>query len=292
LQRAGIDLQLILRDAASLALWQRSGAIILQRDAVAGGDEPIAVPAISAVQVHGPVTKLLVCTKAQQTLAAVASLQAVIDPSAALILLQNGMGVREQLAALLPQTTILHALSTEGAYQNTRFHIVHAARGETVIGALQPQQQALACAASAELHCELNIAAVDDIDTRLWLKLAVNSVINPLTALHQCRNGELLQLPHIDATIQALCAEFAAIASAAGQALSAQQASAAVYRVIRSTAANRSSMLQDIEQRRCTEIDFINGYIVAQAQASGLFCPQHQKLLQAIKQKETSVGCR
>jgi len=289
LRRAGIDVQLLLRDAASLALWQRNAGIGLQR---IDREEIVAVPAVAAAQVSTPIRKLLVCTKAHHTRAAIAALQTAIEPDALVILLQNGMGVYEQIAELLPTATILHGLSTEGAYQTERFHIVHAGRGETVIGARRPEQQPWAQAAGAELRCELPIIAVDNIGERLWQKLAVNSVINPLTALHGCRNGELLQLPDIDLLLPALCAEVCAVANADGQILNFQELVDNVRRVCVITAHNRSSMLQDISQRRRSEIDFINGYILQRAAQHGLSCPQQRALFDRLKTLEQALGCR
>lgn len=285
LRRADIDVRLVLRDEISFALWQRSTGITLQRD---GTQETLVLPALSAKQVRGPLQKLLICTKAHQTLDAVTALRNAIAPDAVLILLQNGMGVREQLVRLLPSATILHALSTEGAYQIARFHIVHAGRGSTVIGATCPAQQPWARAGAQALQCELNLQAVDNIDQRLWQKLAVNSVINPLTALFGCRNGELLAVAGIDATLRALCDELVAVADAAGQRLIKHDLMAAIRQVAQITAHNKSSMLQDIEQQRSTEIDFINGYIVRLADQHGIACTAHRALLEAIKQREVS----
>jgi 2-dehydropantoate 2-reductase len=290
LQRAGVPARLVLRDAASLAEWQQAGStIVLQRGAAQWRIElPAVVPA--ALATEPPLRRLLVCTKAQQTLAAVQALGNAVDPAALVVLLQNGMGVREQLQALLPRATILHALSTEGAYRTGRFRVVHAGQGETLIG--HPGQHAAARAAAAALQCELRIAAVDDIERRLWLKLAINSVINPLTALHACRNGEVLELPGIDELLPALCAEASAVANAEGQSFDAAQVAASVRDVCRVTAANRSSMLQDIAARRPTEIDFINGHILRTAQRHGIDCPRQAALYAQLKALEQKLAGR
>jgi 2-dehydropantoate 2-reductase len=142
------------------------------------------------------------------------------------------------------------------------------------------------------LRSDLPVRAVDDIDQRLWRKLAVNSVINPLTALHDCRNGAVLELPGIDALLPALCAEVCAAANAEGLALNAAQLVDDVRHVCRVTAQNRSSMLQDIAARRLTEIDFINGYVVHKAAQYGLDCPQQRALYMQIQDLERALDCR
>lgn len=290
LRSAGVDVHLILRNDASLAAWHAAGGIEL-RD----GDDirHIALPASRAQDLArtAHIRRLLVCTKAQQTQNAIAAIEHALAPDATLVLLQNGMGVREQLQPLLPQAAILHALSTEGAYQTERFRIVHAGHGETLLGAVVPEQTALAHATAAALRCELRIEVVDDIEARCWLKLAVNSVINPLTALHDCRNGEVPALPDSDVLIPALCHEASLAAAAAGQLLAPERLVAEVMRVCSATALNRSSMLQDIAARRRTEIDFINGHIVRVAERHGIACEQQRALLRRVRELEQRRDC-
>lgn len=288
LHRAGRDVTLLLRDAETLAQWRRGGGLALERD---GAVEHIALPALTPDQAAGPVARVLVCTKAHHTAAALAAIGHALAPDAVLVLLQNGMGVREQLQPQWPQAAILHALTTEGAYRRGRFDIVHAGRGSTVIGAVEPERTALAARIAEELECELAPAPVADIGARLWQKLAVNSVINPLTALQRCRNGELLELPGIEGEVAVLCAELATVAAAAGETLQPDALAATVFAVMRATAANRSSMLQDLDHRRRTEIDFINGYVVREAQRLRLPCPAHAALLAAVRQREAKLGC-
>jgi len=280
LRRAGCDVRLLLRDAPTLEQLQHRGGIELQ---LAHEKLSIAVPAEIASNSHEQIRQVLICTKAQQTLGAIRSLKMQLAPRPVLVLLQNGMGVRELLQQEIPDAVILHAISTEGAYQTQRFCVVHAGHGSTVLGAINRAEQPIAQNVAAALRCELQIDAVDDIAQRLWLKLAVNCVINPLTALHRCRNGELLQVPNIDSIIDALCREFVTVANAENQALTLEQCRAAVHAVIRGTAMNHSSMLQDRLAHRPTEIDFINGFIVQRAQQHALACPHHNELLAAIK---------
>lgn len=289
LQLAGHPVRFILRDAASLAQLQNNGGVVLHH----GASQQTVVIAADAANQLGAVSirKILVCTKAHQTRDALAAIQPAIDPAALIVLLQNGMGVREQLAALLPHATTLNALSTEGAYQTTRFHVVHAGRGETVIGARTAAQQSIALSTATALQCGLRIAAVPDIDQRLWRKLAVNSVINPLSALHDCSNGEVLNLPDIDNLLHALCTEVSAVANADGQVLAVGELVENVRQVCIATARNRSSMLQDIAARRRTEIDFINGYVLRQAAAHGIECPHQADLYARVKALELRLGC-
>ena len=286
LQRAGVAFELIVRDEATLQQLRANGGIALLRD---NTNTIVAVTATTPAFVSAPITQLLICTKAQQTLAAVGAIKSKLAPNALIVLLQNGMGVRELLQAELPSAAILHALSTEGAFRSTRFNVMHAGRGETVIGAIEPQQQALAKSAAQALQCELSIAFAADIEHGLWLKLGVNSVINPLTAINRCRNGELFKLDNIETTVTQLCEELAHVARAEHVNLMAAQLRDEAYHVMHATANNRSSMLQDIEAGRDTEIDFINGFIVQRAHHHGIACNKHEELLAAVHAIESAT---
>jgi 2-dehydropantoate 2-reductase len=280
LARAGLPHTLLLRDQPTADALHRRGGITLEQN---GHCETIAVAAES-VSAASPISRLLLCTKAQQSAIAFAAIAHRLAADATVLLLQNGMGVYEALQPERPRLTWLQGLSTEGAWQRQRFHVVHAGRGETVIGAFDSSHQAQAWRIVQHWRSTgLAMNAVADIRRRQWLKLAVNSVINPLTALHRCRNGELLTLANIGEQVQTLCAELAAVAATDGQSFSAAELAASVFEVMHSTAANRSSMLQDIEAGRETEIDFINGYVVQKGDASGIDCPAHRALWERVR---------
>jgi 2-dehydropantoate 2-reductase len=283
LRQASRNVQLIVRDAARLAQLQSAGGITLEQ---AGTQTLIEVAACSPRSITQPIAQLLICTKAQHTLAALRSIKKYLTEKPLLVLLQNGMGVRESILAVIPDAIVLNAITTHGAFQHIRFHVVHAGLGETVVGAINPHEQHYADYVAQALQCELPMAVVTDIAQRMWLKLAINSVINPLSAMYQCRNGELRNIPHIETTIEQLCTEFNAVASADNQVFATTTLIENVMRVINDTAENRSSMLQDILARRPTEIDAINGFILKRAMQHRILCPQHVVLFDAIKLKE------
>lgn len=277
------NIQLIVRDANRLAQLQSMGGITLEQ---AQEKTLVEVNACTPRSITQPIAQLLICTKAQQTVAALRSIKKHLIDTPLIVLLQNGMGVRESILDIIPNAIVLNAITTHGAFQRERFHVVHAGIGDTVVGASNPQEQHYAAHVADSLQSELPIAVTTDIAQRLWLKLAVNSTINPLSAIYQCRNGELRKLPHIETTIEQLCVEFNAVAEAEGQQFSTATLLENILRVINDTAENRSSMLQDILVLRPTEIDFINGFIIKRALKHGILCPQHVALFDAIKQKE------
>lgn len=287
LQRAGNAVTLLLRDQARLQQFHAAG-LTLQRDEIRW-PVPVAAQSLDAIAAMPPITHLLLCTKAHHSVAAVAALLPALAPDPTIVLLQNGMGVREELTDLLPQATFVHALSTEGAWQPQRFHVLHAGRGETLVGAATAVADLGGAAigfADVLQRSGLSARAVPDIEPHLWQKLAVNCVINPLTAVHRCRNGELLNLPDFAQHIDAICREIAAVAAAAGIPLATAALTERIVAVIHGTAANRSSMLQDIEAGRATEIDYLNGFVVRLAQHYRIDAAVNAQLHEAVKTLE------
>ncbi len=118
----------------------------------------------------------------------------------------------------------------------------------------------------------------------------MNAAINPLAALLRVPNGELARRPSARVLMEELAREGATVADQAGIVLPYADAAARALEVAQATAHNRSSMLQDVERGRRTEIDAINGAIVIQAQRVGSAAPLNGaawRLVQALEQHST-----
>jgi 2-dehydropantoate 2-reductase len=237
----------------------------------------------------GEISRLVVTTKAYDALQAVQALAPRLTEDTEILLLVNGMGVAEQLAAVVPTSRVFAGTTTEGAYRIAPLHIRHAGRGTTRLGQLGTDHAPLAAHQPApwfgdwrasELDCTWDTA----IEAALWNKLAVNCVINPLTALHRCRNGELASRPELAAEVDALCREIMQVSYAAGFTETAQRLDREVASVIAGTAGNRSSMLEDVERARATEIDYITGYLLQVAERHGIVAPRNRELYRRIRE--------
>jgi 2-dehydropantoate 2-reductase len=116
--------------------------------------------------------------------------------------------------------------------------------------------------------------------------MAINCIINPLTALHNCANGELSQRRDLITQVTTLCGEVSKVTRAAGFTELAAALPQLVAGVIAATANNRSSMLQDVENGRRTEIDYITGFLLRVADQHGIDAPHNRALLKSIKSNE------
>ncbi|MFL1490811.1 putative 2-dehydropantoate 2-reductase [Pseudomonas antarctica] len=269
LARAGVPVKLILRDAARLASYQSAKGLTLVEQGVEHTYPVIGETPDSPEPIH----RLLVACKAYDAESAIAQLQHRLVPDAELILLQNGLGSQDAVAAQLPQAPCIFASSTEGAFRDSEWRVVFAGHGYTWLGDV--------CHPTAPLWLEdLHAAGIPhewstEILTRLWRKLALNCAINPLTVLYQCRNGGLQDHRCEVAT---LCAELTELLECCGQPAAAEALHSEVERVIQATAANYSSMYQDVANARRTEISYLLGYACSAAARHSLALPHLQQL--------------
>lgn len=223
---------------------------------------------------------LLVTLKAWQVSTAVKNLAAILPEIAPVVLLHNGMGTLDELRTL--RQPLLSALTTQAARRDGNM-IVHVANGTTHLGPANAQGHDYTFLADVLQAALPDVAWHDDIGAASWKKLAVNCVINPLTALYDCPNGALVAYPE---EVAAICDEVAAVMQREGHHASAEDLQFYVWQVVNSTAENISSMLQDIRALRHTEIDYINGYLLKRARAHGISVPENARLFDLIKRKE------
>lgn len=280
------------------ALTRAGAPVTLLRRDVATTPEPIQYEsadgsatysvAAQSVATAAPHANVLVTVKATDLEMALTRLAA--HTPRLVVLLQNGIGAEAIARQCLPDRTVIWlGSSTHGSFRKARNHVVHAGRGAIWLG---PGRGSLA--ATEHNHClaqlqqsGLDVQWDEHILARLWRKLAINSCINPLTALLNCRNGALLQLPLARHWLPALATEAAAVLQAEGLPLSAAELLTEVEQIAKATAANYNSMQQDYQQQRPTEIRFITGALLAAAARHGVPARHHAELLQRVEQRQS-----
>lgn len=280
LARAGQPVRLILRNAQRLAEYQDAGGLELTES---GQRHCYTIPA-EVAQAHTPIHRLLVTCKAYDAESAIAQVAGRLTTSSEILLLQNGLGSQQAVAERWPDARCIFVSSTEGAYRNG-FHVTFAGQGQNWLG--DPSNPL-----PPAWLTDLDKASIPhqwsaDILGRLWHKLALNCAINPLTVLHDCRNGELSAHPQV---LDALCGELAALLVANGYPELAAGLAGDIQRVIQATAANYSSMHQDVQAGRRTEIAFLLGHACRTGLRLGLELPQLNELHQRLQAVLVSRG--
>jgi 2-dehydropantoate 2-reductase len=233
----------------------------------------------------------IVLVKAQQTPWAADACAAALAPGGVAYTLQNGVGNREALAAILGDSRVGQGVTALGGTLLGPGRVRHAGMGPTTFGAAPHPALAEALAASFTA-AGLPASVSDDVEGLLWGKLVVNAGINALTALLRVPNGALAEAPAARELLAGVVREAVAVAAARGARLPYDDPVAHVESVARATGANRSSMLQDVLRGAPTEIATINGAVVREGARLGVPTPLNAALAALLGALEATSEAR
>lgn len=317
-----------------------------------------------------PIESLVVALKCHQTLPIMRQLAPRLRPESCVVLLQNGMGVYDELCAslwpdperrpqfILGSTTHGARMRTQAAFRGGRMErgVVHTGQGGIAWGIVpDPRGQVdyerrlfpSSAAAKAErpsiatptpgyqlplpslsptpgnatpldrtltallslTELEPALLPIQELYHTLLLKLAINSAINPLTALLGVLNGALLGPEHTQHLIRSVLDEASKVITAYLEHLdpatplssetralfSPRALVARTTEVLTATAKNTSSMASDVQrlgtpQSSGTEIEYINGFLVRLGERMGVDTPVNGALVRLVKSKEEVAG--
>ncbi len=221
------------------------------------------------------ITHLLITTKAFDALDAINRVKNQLASDATIVVMINGYGVQQTIQETFTDHNILFASTTDGAFNLAPFHTVHAAKGTTLIGSLNKKIDSKVSPLSGADW-------IDDIDTILWRKVAINCCINPVTAIHKCTNGEIFSTEERAKLTTNLAKEIEQLERKMGVDRHTPLIEE-VKSVSELTYRNRSSMLQDVAKGRRTEVEHINGAIVDLAKKYAVEVPCNKKMLNTIQ---------
>lgn len=266
-----------------LGTWQ-AGLDALRENGVrlvdANGHEQIfKVHATDDPQACAGTKYAIVLVKAWQTERASHQLQACLADDGLALTLQNGLGNYETLTQSLGLNRVALGSTTTGATLLGPGLVKAGGEGVISIG----RKQDIGPLEAALRFAKFNVQVVDNPQSLIWGKLIINAAINPLTALLKIPNGELLERPSARALMEALAQEAANAAYAENINLPFDDPVAAVEEVARKTAANHSSMLQDVLRGAPTEIDAICGAVVGFAEKHKIGAPANWMCWQLVR---------
>jgi 2-dehydropantoate 2-reductase len=220
-----------------------------------------------------------VLVKSWQTERAAEQLRSCLPAHGQALTLQNGLGNREKLVHALGIDRVFQGITTLGATLLGPGLVRSGGDGLTSIEA-HPKLARL-----TEYFQQAHFAVQEtiEIESLIWGKLAVNAAINPLTAILDIPNGELLKSRFSQKLMVLAAIEVEKVAKSAGIHLPFDDVVGAVEEVVQRTARNYSSMLQDMRRGAPTEIEAINGAVVQVAERSGLSAPVNQTLYLIVK---------
>lgn len=275
------------------------------------------------------IDNLILAVKATQVEQALKSVRHRLTPQSAIVFIQNGMGIREEVNEKVfpdPATrpNYIQGITSHGLFYTKAYHITHAGVGTSAFSIVYPERPRPPVDEAGNTKADFNdkdywaissiyltnmltrapeltairIGKTEMLQFQLE-KLAINCVINPLTALNDCLNGDLLYNYNLSRVQRLLLIEISAVIRALPELqgipgimarFSPERLRTLAVSVMQKTAANTSSMLQDIRLNRETEIEYINGYIVRRGEELGIKCALNYMLVQMVLGKTRMVS--
>jgi len=287
---AGVEVSLADYRPERVALLRRRG---IQVQTLEGGPRVIRAPIALASEV-GPCDLTIVAVKAYQTEAAARALPGLMSQGGMGLTLQNGLGNLEAMARIMGPRRLLAGVGLLGITRQDEGRVIYAGRGVIYLGIPAGSRvcgDEVAAVVDLFRHAGLECQPREDIEAVLWEKLVINAGINPLTALLRVANGVLLQVEQAWEVAVAAAREAQAVAAAAGLNLTGDP-EARLRQVCTATAANHSSMLQDLLAGRRTEIEALNAQVVSRGRALGLPTPVNDLLTCLLRAAEQTAPCR
>ena len=276
LSAAGVAVTMLGTWPAGLEALKQQGVNLVEAD---GRQHTYPVQVTNDPTVCAGTQLALVMVKSWQTQRAANQLAVCLAPDGVALTLQNGLGNRETLAQALGSQRVALGVTTLGANLAGPGCVRLAGDGVITLGA-HPRLSPL-----TDLLRRAGFIVENDPDPNalLWGKLIINAAINPLTALLDISNGELLKRPSARELAAIIARESASVAVAQGVRLPYPDPVVATETIARRTASNRSSMLQDVKRGSPTEIDAICGAIVQAGKQTGVPTPVNRTLWQLIQ---------
>jgi 2-dehydropantoate 2-reductase len=236
--------------------------------------------AATRVDAIAPATLVLLTTKVSDNRAAAAMLAYHVRDDTVILCVQNGLGSEEVVKDVLgSRAVVLRAITQFGAIFREPGVIDYKVAGYTLIEQ-SPHSGAIASLLTAS---GLDGRVSDHIKVEIWRKLIFNCVINPITSLMGADVGSIAD-SRLDPLKRLVIDECLAVARADGVTFSEDflQKITDVF----GSSRNIASMRQDLSRGKLTEIDFMNGAVVALGKRFGIDCPVNAALTTIIRAME------
>lgn len=237
----------------------------------------------------GAVDLVILCVKSYSTEDACRDIKEIFGDSTSVLTLQNGIGNVQVLNDYFGPDRVIVGVTNHGATLLGIGHVRHAGKGDTVIGKADGRVLGdIRSIAALLTRAGFETKVSKDINSAIWSKLIINVGINALTAITRLHNGGLVEHEETRQILALAVQEASKVVKRKRIKLAYDDPIQKVESVCKATAGNVSSMLQDILNRKRTEIDFINGAIIRQGKALGIPTPVNHVLTGLVKTIEVS----
>ncbi|HID25523.1 MAG TPA: 2-dehydropantoate 2-reductase [Thermoplasmata archaeon] len=254
-------------------------------------DTVVHLNAVSNVdEVNEKPDLLMITVKSYDTKEAAEDARHLIEKETVVLTLQNGLDNISKIASVLGKDHVVAGTTTEASLFLEPGKVEHTGRGVTVIGELDGSfTERSKHIVKSFNDIGFNTVVTDDIMRELWKKAVINACINPLTAIFDIKNGQILEHEMLHEVMKKVCHEGVKVAKSIGIKMEEDEMIEKTVTVIKDTAENYSSMVQSLRRKRRTEVDSINGYIVKMGKKHGVSTPINELLIKMVKIREEMI---
>jgi 2-dehydropantoate 2-reductase len=251
-------------------------------------DDVVKVRATDKPAEVGAVDLVLVFVKCYHTEAAVRNALPLIGPETMVLSLQNGWGNGPRIAKIVGEEKLLIGVCYHSATVAGPGHVLHVGKGMTFMGELNGKlSKRLAQVADTFKQAGIEVTPTEEVLKEIWSKLALNVCTLPTSALLRFYAPQLVEHEPMLELMKELLQEVIAVARAQKIPLDFNERWGAITGLLRRCASTaKSSMFQDVEKSRQTEIDVINGAIVEAGERLNIPVPYNRAMVWMVKSLE------
>ena len=226
-----------------------------------------------------PVDAAIVTTKTLGTAWAAEIASKILMPDGVALTIQNGLGNYEELVEHVGRERAAVGVIYVGA-QMVNGELRATGAGKVELGRPVATRSRMKLDELGRLLREgsMDVTVVDDAWPAVWRKVVTNAAVNPLTALIRSTNADLLADAPASRVADCIAREVARVATASGVRIGEDEAVKQWRAMAALTGVNRSSMLQDVEAGRPTEIEAISGAVAREGERRGVAAPLNQAM--------------
>ena len=233
----------------------------------------------------GPVDLVIICVKSYWTTEAAMLAEILLKPETIVLTMQNGMGNAELLAEKVGADRLLVGATLMGAAVLEPGLVMHSGLKTTYIASWTKGHNEKMINQLKESLMKVGLPTVEEtnVDSLLWSKLSIHAGLNAVTALTRATNQQFLQSPEACRLAKLAVAEIVAVATVAGVPLLYSNCAKEMLAYAEEMKEQQSPMLQDVLHKLKTEVDAINGSVIAAGKQYGVPTPVNETLALAIK---------
>ena len=257
----------------------------LNRDGLVINGKPYHIPAIDPAQSHTTMDLIIVALKHHHMEAIIPGLGNIVGPQTLFLSLMNGLDSEEYIGSFYGMQKVLYGISVaidavrvgnSIHYTNPGVHYFGEAKNNP------PSQNVLRVKQALE-QAGIKYKIPDDMLRELWWKFMINVGINQASAIVRAPYGVFQTQPEAQAIMESLMLEVIALAKASGVNLSEQDLTGWYPIMHTLSPQGKTSMLQDIEAKRKTEVEMFSGKVVALGETLGIPTPVNKTVFQIIR---------